>query len=287
MTEAWSGGGSTALRMVLGRQLQALRERAGLSFERAGAAIYVSHSTIRRMEKGEGTLNRLKLKGLLAAYGVTDGGEIDSFLTLAEEASKPGWWHRFSDVLPPWFRTYVGLEEAASLIRGYEPFFVPGLLQTEDYARALMVAGFSDAPAAEIERRAGLRIARQGLLTRPNPPRLWFVLDEAVLRRPAGGRRAMRAQIEHLIEAAALPNVTLQVLPFASGPHPAMGLFHIFRFPSPELPDLLYTECLTGALYIDKQHELAGYLEALDHICHLAETADRSVTILTETLKEM
>ena len=287
MTEALLGSGPTALRMVLGRQLQALRERAGLSYEEAGAAIYVSHSTIRRMEKGEGGLKPLKLKGLLAAYGITEQGETDTFLQLAEEASRPGWWHHYNDVLPAWFRAYVGLEEAASLIRAYEPQSVPGLLQTEDYARAMMVAGFPHASGEAIERRVLLRMGRQGLLTRPDPPRLWFVLDESVLRRPVGDAEVMRGQIARLAEAAALPHVTLQVLPFSAGPHPGVGLFHILRFPAQELPDIVYTESIMSAIYLDKEDEVAYYREALDHICLLAGPAEETEEILSKTLKEI
>ena len=194
MTELRDGPpkGPTVLRMILGRQLQALREKARLSVEEAGQAIYSSEWTVRRMEKGEGGLKPMKVKGLLLRYGVTDVREIDAFLALAREANTPGWWHNYSDVLPTWFRVFPGLEEAADLIRGYEPHCVPGLLQTEDYARALTVVGFPDAAPEETERRVALRLGRQQLLTRPEPPRLWVILDEAVLRRRVGGRDVMR-----------------------------------------------------------------------------------------------
>src|SRR5580693_756163 len=209
VTDNRRAGSPTVLRMILGRQLQALRETAGLSYEQAAEAIYSSPWTIRRMERAEGGLKPLTVKSLLQAYGVTDDGEIETFLSLAREASSPGWWHSYDDVLPPWFRVAVGLEESASLIRAYEPQVVPGLLQTEDYIRALSVAGFPGAPELETQRRVALRLARQELLARPGAPAYWVVLDETVLRRAIGGPQVMRAQLAHLIEAAALPNVTI------------------------------------------------------------------------------
>jgi hypothetical protein len=159
--------------MILGRQLQALREKAGLSYDEAAREIYASPWTVRRMEQPEGKLKPLAVKALLTAYGVTSPAEIEVFLALAREASTPGWWRSYGDVLPAWFATSVGLEEAAELIRGYEPACVPGLLQNEDYARALIATGHPGAPAGEIDRLVALRMARQQILTRPAPPRLW------------------------------------------------------------------------------------------------------------------
>jgi hypothetical protein len=287
MADAPAGSAPTVLRMILGRQLQALRERAGLSYEQAADAIFASSFTIRRMEKAEGGLRLNKVKGLLMAYGITDVREIDAFLALAREASSPGWWHNYGDVLPPWFRVVPGLEEAAELIRGYEPQFVPGLLQTEGYARALTAIGFPDAPAEENERRVALRMARQQLLTRPSPPRLWVVIDETVLRRQAASPDIMRAQIDRLAEATELPNVILQVLPFTAGPHPAMyGMFHLFRFPAPELPDVVYGENMTSAFYLDKPEDVASYQEAMDRISAQAAPAGQTRKILRDARKD-
>lgn len=290
MTGNTPGSGPTVLRMMLAKQLQALREKAGLSYEQAAEAIYSSPWTIRRMERAEGGLKPLAVKGLLLAYGVTDTHEIDAFLSLAREASKPGWWHRYNDVLPGWFRTFVGLEESASLIRGYEPHWVPGLLQTEDYARASIRFGFPGAAEDKAERRVALRLGRQQILTRPQPPQLWIVIDEAALRRPAGtiGTKIMRAQIGALIEAAGQPNITLQVLPFSAGLHPAMyGLFYILRFPEQEIPDIVYGESMISAYYIDKPEEAREYIQALDRICTQAATAGDTVNILRKIRKEI
>jgi transcriptional regulator with XRE-family HTH domain len=287
VTATRQDGSPTVLRMILARQLQALREKAGMSYEQAAEAIYSSAWTIRRMERAEGGLKPLTVKSLLQAYGITDPGEIDAFVGLARDASKPGWWHSYDDVLPPWFRVAVGLEESASLIRAYQPQVVPGLLQTEGYARAITAASFPAASEDETERRVALRLARQHLLSRPEPPGYWVVMDETVLRRPVGGRKVMRAQLEHLVQAAERPKVTIQVIPFAAGWHPALyGMFNIFRFPSGQLPDIVYTEALTGAYYLNKPDESARYTEALDRMAAQAANPEQTVTILREIIKE-
>ena len=287
MTGTWPDGSPTVLRMILARQLQALREKAGMSREQAAQAIDSSESTIRRMERAEGGLEPLTVKSLLMAYGVSDPGEIDAFLALSRDASKPGWWHSYDDVLPSWFRAAVGLEESASLIRAYEPQVVPGLLQTEGYIRAITAASSPAATEDFTERAVALRLARQQLLGRPDPPEYRVVLDETVLRRTIGGHKVMRAQLEHLIQAAGQPQVTIQVIPFAAGWHPALyGMFNIFRFPAAQLPDIVYTEALTGAYYLDKPDESARYTEALDRLCAQAASPERTVTILGEIAKE-
>lgn len=277
---------ATVGRIVLGLRLRDLREKAGCSFEEAAAALSVNAATVRRMEKAEVGLKPLFVEKLLETYGV-ERQEIDSFLALVEESRKPGWWHRFRDVLPDWFGLYVSLEGSASVIRGYEPHCVPGLLQTEDYARALLRTGFPNAPDDELERRVALRLGRQRLLTRPGAPRLWVVVDETVLHRPVGGPEVMRAQIDRLLEATALPNVTLQILTFGAGPHPGMfGPFQLFRFDIPELPDIVYTESLTGAVYLDERPDTAAYLEALDRMGAQAVSVRHTEELLGDIRKE-
>jgi transcriptional regulator with XRE-family HTH domain len=290
MTQTRPAEGPTVLRMILGRQLQALREKAGMSYDQAAEAIYSSPYTIRRMERAEGGLKPLTVKSLLMVYGITDTGEIDAFLALARGASKPGWWHSYDDVLPSWFRTFVGLEEGASLIRGYDPHWIPGLLQTPDYARVSVRTGFPDAADEEIGRRVELRQARQHILSRPDPPRLWLIIDETALRRPAAttGPEVMRAQLDKLTEIAQRPNITLQVLPVSSGLHPAMyGPFRVFRFDNPEQPDIVYGESMTSAWYLDKPDETAVYIQALDLISTQAVPADDTAKILRQISKEM
>ncbi|MGW7351818.1 helix-turn-helix transcriptional regulator [Streptomyces sp. Z26] len=277
----------TVGQIVLGLRLRDLRERAGVSFEQAARALSVNQTTIRRMEKADVGLKPVYVEKLLQVYDVPES-ETGSFLSLVEEAGNPGWWHRFRDVLPTWFSLYVSLEESANLIRAYEPHCVPGLLQTADYARALLRVGFPTAPAEELDRRVALRMERQSLLTRPSPPRLWAVIDETVLRRPVGGPEVMRAQLDRLAAAAATSNVTLQILPYATGPHPGMfGPFQLFRFDIPELPDIVYTESLTGAVYHDERPDTVAYLEALDRMGAQAAPLGDTERILGDLRKEL
>lgn len=284
------GGAPTVLRMILGRQLEELRTRAGRTYEEAAAAIGVSHSTIRRMESAKVARLRLTdVEKLLQIYGVTDRQEIDTFLKSVREANKRGWWHTYRDVLPDWFAAYLSLEQAALQIRAYEAQFVHGLLQTEEYARALLSAGNPHAPAEATERRVALRMRRQELLSRPAPPRLWVVMDETVLRWPVGGPAVMRAQIDHLIALNALPHVTLQIMPFRSGPHPAMraGAFHVFRFKARELPDIVYLSGLVGAVYLDKSDDVVVYREALDRLGAQSAPARKTEALLGAIRKEL
>ncbi|MCF3106573.1 helix-turn-helix domain-containing protein [Streptomyces roseoverticillatus] len=288
MAEARPAGAPTVLRVVLGKRLHDLREKAGLSYEQAGRALDVTHATVRRMEKAEVGLKLPYVEKLLRVYGVTDPAEVEGFLDLAREANRPGWWHRFRDVLPEWFSAFVSLEGEANLIRAYEPHYVPGLLQTERYARAVLRAGQPHAPEADIERAVAVRRERQSLLTREGAPLLWVVMDETVLRRPIGGPDIMREQVSRLAEATALPNVRLQVMPFAAGPHPAMyGPFHIFRFPLPELPDIAYAENLVGASYFDQREDVSAFLEALDRMCAQAAPAQTTEAVLGGIRKEI
>ncbi len=282
------GGAPTALRVVLGRRLADLREQAGTTFEEAAAALDVTHATIRRMEKAQVGLKVPYVEKLLRLYGVSDTDEIDGFIGLAREANRPGWWHRYRDVLPGWFSAFVSLEAEAEQIRAYEPHYVPGLLQTEGYARAVLRAGMPQTPDEEIDRLVALRVARQELLERKEPPLYWAVLDETVLRRPPGPRAVMREQLDRLIEAAALPQVRLQVMPFAAGLHPAMyGPFHLFRFPVPELADVACAESLVGAAYFDQRDDVSVFREALDRMCAQAAPVHRTEAILSALRKEI
>ncbi|MER5884767.1 helix-turn-helix transcriptional regulator [Streptomyces sp. NPDC001941] len=279
----------TVGQVVLGKRLQDLRERAGLKREEAAKVLRVAPATIRRMETAEVALKIPYVQLLLPAYGVPDE-EAEAFVELAEEANLPGWWQRFHDVLPGWFSMYVSLEGAASVIRAYEPQFVPGLLQTEDYARAIMRGGaIGQVVEEDIERHVALRMERQALLTREDAPKLWVIMDETVLRRPVGEHpRVMRGQLDRLIEATELPHVTLQVAEFASGHHPGTyGPFVLFRFAMPELPDMVYSEYLTGAVYLDARPEVASHLEVMDRMAAQAATAQRTKEILKDLRKEL
>jgi len=283
-----TGGGPTVRRMLLGAQLRRLREDKGVSREDAGWAIRASESKISRMELGRVGFKDRDVADLLTLYGVADADERAALLTLAREANKPGWWHPYGDLIPNWLQYYLDLEAAAALIRTYEIQFVPGLLQTDAYARAVILLGYGGAGTEEIDRRVGLRMARKQLLTRPDPPQLWTVMDEAVLRRPIGGLEVMRAQIEALEEARSLPNVRLQVIPFRAGGHAAAGgAFSILRFPDQDLPDVVYIEHLTSALYLDRRDDVDRYAEAVGRLFIEAEPLTRTQEILRSALHEL
>ncbi|EXG79683.1 helix-turn-helix domain-containing protein [Cryptosporangium arvum] len=281
------GAGPTVLRILLGSQLRRLREDRNVTREDAGYAIRASESKISRIELGRVGFKERDVSDLLTLYGVTDPAERDALLSLAREANQPGWWHKFGDILPQWFQAYVGLEAAASLIRTYEVQFIPGLLQTEDYARAVVLLGNGSAPKEEIDRRVQLRMERQQLLDRPNAPRFWAIIDEAVLRRPIGGRDVMRAQLELLAELSERPNVTLQIIPFGFGGHAAAGgAFSLLRFPDQTLPDIVYIEQLTSALYLEKREDVDTYLESMERLAVEADSPDRSRERFAEIRKD-
>ena len=274
--------------MVVGARLRRLRTELGLSRDEAAESIRASEWKIHRLENGQVGFKERDIIDLLRRYQVTDPAEVADFLALAREANAPGWWQHYGDVLPQWFRTYVDLESAASLIRTYEGQFVPGLLQTDGYMRAVVRGAHLEDSAEEVGRRVRLRMARQILLTREAPPRLWAVVDEAALRRPVGGREVMRGQLERLVEATKLANVTLQILPFDSGAHAAMaGAFSVLRFPDRELPDVVYLEHLTSALYLNKPDEVDQYLHVMETICVRAAPPDQTVDLLERILEDL
>lgn len=280
-------GGPTILRIVLGTQLRKLREERGISREDAGDAIRGSHAKISRLELGRVGCKERDVADLLTLYEVWDAQEREEYLALARQAGNPGWWQKYSDVMSPWFDRLIGLEEAASIIRTYEVQFIPGLLQTRQYAREVIRLGHPRDDAQRSERRIELRMERQAILDRPHAPRLWAVMDEAALRRPLGTREVMRDQIAHLIEIAQRPNVTLQIAPFSLGGLAAAGgPVTILRFLEPDLPDIVYLEQLTSSLYLEKRDEVEGYLVVMDRLCAMAEPPARTLTFLEKLLSE-
>ena len=286
-TPGEAGADATVLRMLLGNQLRRLREAADITPDRAGFEIRASRSKISRMENGRVGFKGRDVADLLTLYSVTDEQMRERILSLAQRANTPGWWTKYGDLLPDWFEAYLGLEGAASIIRTFELQFVHGLFQTEDYARAVTTLGYKAAPAEEIERRVGLRIKRQDLLTRPDPPRIWSVMDEAVLRRPLGGHTVMRAQLQHLTEVARMRNVTVQIVPFTRGGHAAAGgSFTVLRFGEPDLPDVVYIEQLTSALYLERRADVDHYLEVADRLSAEALTPAATVRLLREIIRE-
>ncbi|RKN10243.1 helix-turn-helix domain-containing protein [Streptomyces radicis] len=271
-------------RILLGTQLRRLREACGVTREEAGYSIRASESKISRMELGRVSFKPRDVADLLTLYGVTDEAEREPLLGLARSSGRAGWWHSYSDVLPSWFQTYVGLEAAAERIGTYELQFVHGLLQTEDYAHAVVVSGHKGhLSRAEVDRRIALRLGRQKLLVAENAPHLHCVLDEAALRRPFGGPHVMDEQLRVLLEFSEHPNITLQVVPFSKGGHVAeSGAFTLLRFAERELPDLVYVEQLTGALYLDKREEVAAYQVVLDRLGSTALGRDESRGLIRE-----
>ncbi|WP_300603334.1 helix-turn-helix transcriptional regulator [Trebonia sp.] len=279
--------GPTVQRLVLGGHLRRLREEACITTEHAADAIRGSHSKISRMEHGRVGFKERDIADLLTLYGVKAGEEREALLKLAREANTPGWWQGYSDTLPHWVEPYFGLEAAASFIRNFELQFVPGLLQTEGYARAIMRLG-NALTAEDVERRVEARLSRQQILNRESPPRLWAVIDEGALCRPMGGSPVMREQVRHLIDMSDHPAVTLQVLPFTAGAHPAMGgPFTILRFAEPDLRDAVYIEQLTSALYLDKPTDVDSYLEVMEQICLQAEPAAKTAQFLSGVLNRL
>ncbi|WP_280276535.1 helix-turn-helix domain-containing protein [Nocardia wallacei] len=272
--------GPTALRIAVGGQLRRLREQRGITREAAGEHIRGSHAKISRLELGRTGFKERDVRDLLTLYGVGDAAERAAFLGVVRKANEPGWWQRFGDLLPPWFETYLGLEHAAHAIRTFEGQLVPGLLQTEDYTRAVIALGDAqeDAP-----RRVELRSRRQEVLDRPCGPTLWAVLDEAVLHRAIGGPEVLRGQLEHLAEMSTRNNVTIQVLPYAVGGHAAAGSsFTMLRFAEPELPDVVYLEQLTSALYLDRPRDLELYRQVMDTLSVQAATPEKTRMLLLE-----
>ncbi len=272
--------GPTVLRIGLGARLRALREGLSITREAAGDAIRASPAKISRLELGRVSFKERDIADLLTLYRIADSSERAQFLVLARQANTPGWWHRYADQLPQWFETFIGLEQAASVIRTYECQFVPGLLQTPDYARAVMALGA--AGRDEVEQRLEVRLRRQRMLDSPDGPTLWAVIDEAALRRPLVGRELCGEQLSYLIEQCDRPNVRIQVAPLAGRGHPAAGgPFIILRFAEHDLPDIVYLEQLTSALYLDKRVDVDCYAAVMDQVCAQIPPPHQTAAILS------
>jgi len=279
--------GPTVSRIVLGTQLRRLREAAGITREEAGHAIRASHAKISRLELGRVGFKERDVADLLTLYGVTGEAERADVLELMRQANTKVWWQQHSDLLPNWFETYLRLEQVARVIRTYQLQFVPGLLQSEEYARAVIGHGHSRS-TDELDRRVQLRMERQQMLHQPEAPHLWAVIDEAALTRPFGPTRVMRDQLRYLLEASAAPNIHVQVLPFRSGAHAAAGgSFSILRFAEPDLPDVVYLEQLTSAVYLDKRADVEDYVLIMERVTVQAETPAQSRDTLRRLLGDL
>ncbi|HTJ68404.1 MAG TPA: helix-turn-helix transcriptional regulator [Actinospica sp.] len=272
--------GPSVRRLILGSQLRRLREKAGISCAEAGYSIRGSASKISRMETGRISFKERDVEDLLTLYGLIDEEERRQLLSLVAQSKQTGWWHRYNERMPKWFEDYVGLEEAAARIQSWELQFIPGLLQTEEYARAVVFHGHPQAPAEDIDSMVGLRLRRQKILNGTNPPRLWMVVDESVLHRTLGNAAMMRKQIERLLDVTQHSHVSLQVIPFERSGYVAEGAFSLLRFAEVELPDIAYIEHLTGALYLERPDEIEVYGRAFDRLVVDAETPRGSRQLL-------
>ncbi|MBA0052327.1 XRE family transcriptional regulator [Streptomyces sp. AJS327] len=279
--------GPAVPRMVLGARLRRLREAQHISREEAGGAIRASAAGISRLELGRVGASQRDVADLLTIYGVADAAERVLLLELAAQAGAAGWWRRYADIVPGWLEPYLSLEQSASVIRGYEVQFVPGLLQTREYARAVIGLGRPDVPPEQLQRRVELRVRRQRVLYDAQGPRFWAVVDEAALRRPVGGPETMRAQLRHLIAACSLPRVSLQVIPFDAGAHAAAGgPITLVRLPGDDLPDVVYLEQLIGGHYPDDADDIEYYRQVIDYLVTAARPPEETPGILRRLLAE-
>lgn len=283
-----TSGGPTVRRRRLGAELRRLREAADVSVEQVCELLRCSISKISRLENGRVPVRTRDVSDLLTLYGVSDEEHREALLALARESRRHGWWHTYHDVVPGWFEIYIGLEGDATSISVYESQLVHGLLQTADYARQVIRAEAPESPDQDVERKVALRLDRQGRLRAATPPRLWAILDEAVLRRTIGGPAVMRGQLENLRKAAELPHVTIQVLPFSVGAHAGLGsTFSILGFPDSGDHDVVYIEEAAGSLYIERPSEIRRYRVKLDHLMALALSPEESLEMISTIAEEM
>jgi transcriptional regulator with XRE-family HTH domain len=294
MTEAITTTGSTVPRRQLGRYLRDLRNRSRLTVRAAGAQLEWSEAKIWRIETGQTSLRSLDVEAMCKVYGAP-ADMTEALMGLAKETKARGWWHSYGDAIPEGFDVYIGLEEAASHFSWYESELVPGLFQTEDYARTVIRADKPDVDDAEIERRVHVRIARQALLTRvTDRPVFDVVLNEAILHRPVGGEEAAHGQLKRLLEVSELPTVSLRVVPFGAGLHHGImsGPFVMLRFPlngngQDTEPPTVYVDGFTGDLYLDKPHEVARYDTAFTNIWESSLDERASEALITQVAREL
>jgi transcriptional regulator with XRE-family HTH domain len=280
--------GPTVRRRRLGTELRKLRESNGYKLEEVAAQLGVAPSTLSRIETGKAPTKSAYLNQMLEMYGVVEPGQRQVLVDMAREGHRKGWWAAYDDVLPSGFDIYVGLEAETAAVRGYEISVVHGLLQTPDYARAVLGEMFPRHATDQIDRLVDLRIERQRRLDDDPPLDLWAILDEAVIRRPVGGNQVMRRQLEHLVSMAAKPGVTMQVLPFASGAHAGHGgPFSILEFPNRTDSEVAYVESVAGYLYLEKDREVRTRVEAFDRLRAAALSPSASVDLIAEVANEL
>ena len=280
--------GPTVRRRRLGSELRKLREDHSIKLEEVADRLGVAASTLSRIETGKAPTKSVYLTAMLEMYGVTDLGQRQVLVDMAREGHRKGWWSVYDDVLPTGFGIYVGLEAEAAGVRSFEGEVINGLFQTPDYARAILREVQVKDTDEQIERLVDLRIKRQDSLERDTPLDVWLILDESVVRRTIGGPEVMRGQLARLVEASRKPNVTLQVLPFASGSHAGLrGSFSILEFPERADPDVAYVESVAGIIYLEKEREVKHCAEAFDRLRAAALSPAQSTDLIVEAAKEL
>lgn len=276
-------GSPTVRRRRLAAALKRLRDQSGMTADEAAKQVGISKSALSRIENAQVSVMPPVASKLLELYGV-ETADIDALVQVAREARKRGWWQSYDDVLPDWFEVYVGLEAEAAEVKTFQPQLVPGLLQTAEYAKAVIRVEHPDAPDEEVDRRVELRMKRQQT---DNPPRLWVVLDEAALRRPVGGNEVMRAQLQRLIDAGKMPGNTLQILAFSAGEHGSMGsAFSILSFPEPTDPGVVYVETRAGSLYLEDQ-QVRQYSAVFQHLVATALGQKESANMIADAVSQL
>jgi transcriptional regulator with XRE-family HTH domain len=280
--------GPTVRRRRLGTELRKLRESNGYKLEEVAAQLGVAPSTLSRIETGKAPTKSAYLNQILEMYGVADPAQRQVLVDMAREGHRKGWWAAYDDVLPSGFDIYVGLEAETAAVRGYETSVVHGLLQTHDYAWAVLSEMFARHTGEQIDRLVDLRMQRQRRFGDEPPLELWAILDEAVIRRPCGGHAVMRAQLEYLVEAAARPELTLQVLPFSCGAHAGHGgAFSILEFPNRSDSEVAYVESVAGIIYLEKDREVRARAEAFDRLRAAALAPSASVDLIAQIAREL
>ncbi|MFF3445873.1 helix-turn-helix domain-containing protein [Streptomyces sp. NPDC002667] len=282
-----SVGGPTVRRRQLGSELRRLREHAGKKIEDAAAHLECSMSKISRVETGQAPIKARDVRDLLEWYGVTDAAQTETVMQIHKDAQQQGWWAHYGEVLPSGMATYAGLESDARALRSYEPTFVHGLLQTEDYARSVIAAARPNEPY-EVDQLVSFRKERQSLLTRePEPLELWVVLEESALRRPVGGRDVMAEQLAHLAETTAMPNVTIQIMPTSKGAHAALaGMFSLLEF-EPRTPTVVYVNSIAGNVYLEKERDVRTFVQTFDLVRAAAPDPQETRAVLESIAREM
>lgn len=275
----------TVRRRRLGSELRKLREAQGMTAEQVATSLLVSQSKISRLENGRRSISQRDVRDLCQVYGVEDEQLIESLMTMAKESRQRGWWHAFGDIP---YSVYIGLEADAASVRNYESLFIPGLLQTRDYAAAIVQGTQPDVTPSDVDRRVEVRMIRQNRIANPESLRFWTVIDEAALRRMVGGPDVMREQIEQLSEVGTRPNVTVQVIPLSVGAHPGMtGAFSILEFPEASDTDVVYLEGVTSDLYVEREADVNRYAILFEHLRAVALSPDQTRAFLDDVAKTL